>query len=791
MAGLLDSMFQLSAGIAERGLLMMDSALRTMQQTAERMAGVKPQGLPSTPPIDGPASLNDATSDLANRLFRLWWSIRHSPQDTSAAWKDIVHAVRESFGGIDLDDPRQWMLLPIDLPLSLGTLMTQQSLRGLYAGQIVGPRHMLDFAQYMAENLTDVHVFVSLQYKDLLKRYDEVIAKNPGDAEARLGRARTYLKMGLYPEAVQDFRTAAESPGHRATALRDSAVASYRAGRFRESIVDGVGALRADPSNKRAHYWLWLAAQKSGGYTTDVPESMRVDVKAGRSHPTVMFEDVAAKIGLDKTAGSRGTAVFDLDGDGYLDIVVASAHGGCSVYRNNGNGTFSDISVGSGLDECVNTFTITVGDYNNDGLDDLYITRLGFYPGDSVLYRNNGDGTFTDVTRETGTGCWGASFAAHWVDYNCDGNLDLFVCTNIGGVFDRTGPNRLFRNNGDGTFTDVSLEAGIDTNAPTIGACWGDYNNDGYPDVFVSSGLGRSKLFRNNGDGTFTDVSREAGFDNIDIGTVAFWCDYDNDGKLDLVQCTWSPEDDVLDTLFQGKGPAHGKPMRIYQNNGDGTFTLKNRELGISGCFGTMSANFGDFDNDGYVDFLLGNGDPHMNRTEPPIILQYDQVTGQYRNATFTSGLPFTGKGHGANLADLAGDGRVCLIMASGGAYPGDLMTMSVFRPVSLPGNYLNVRLVGTTSNRNALGARVRLDAGGRSQYRHVSGGAGFGCLPYEQHFGLGRIETVDSLEIVWPSGVKQRIHNLPSNTTIRITEGRAEWEEVYKAKQMAAELSA
>jgi hypothetical protein len=129
--------------------------------------------------------------------------------------------------------------------------------------------------------------------------------------------------------------------------------------------------------------------------------------------------------------------------------------------------------------------------------------------------------------------------------------------------------------------------------------------------------------------------------------------------------------------------------------------------------------------------------------------------------------------------------------MASGGAYPGDLMTMSVFRPVSLPGNYLNVRLVGTTSNRNALGARIRLDAGGRSQYRHVSGGSGFGCLPYEQHFGLGKIETVDSLEIIWPGGLIQRIDSLPSNTTVRITEGRAEWEEVYKPKQMVAELSA
>jgi hypothetical protein len=169
-----------------------------------------------------------------------------------------------------------------------------------------------------------------------------------------------------------------------------------------------------------------------------------------------------------------------------------------------------------------------------------------------------------------------------------------------------------------------------------------------------------------------------------------------------------------------------------------------------------------------------------MNRTEPPTALEYDEESGQYRNITFAAGLPFVGKGHGANLADLAGDGRLSLVMASGGAYPGDLMTMSVFRPKTLPGNYLNVRLTGTTSNRNAIGARLRLDAGGRSRHHLVAGGSGFGCLPYEQHFGLGKCDRVDAIEIWWPSGLRQRLEELPVNTTIRIVEGRQSWKEVY-----------
>jgi ASPIC and UnbV len=151
-----------------------------------------------------------------------------------------------------------------------------------------------------------------------------------------------------------------------------------------------------------------------------------------------------------------------------------------------------------------------------------------------------------------------------------------------------------------------------------------------------------------------------------------------------------------------------------------------------------------------------------------------------FHNVTFAAGMPFTGKGHGANMADLAGDGRLHLIVGSGGLYPGDLLTTTVFRPKRLPGNYLNVRLMGTRSNRDAIGARLRLQAGGRAQHRLVSGGTGFGCLPYEQHFGLGTIMQIEWLEIRWPSGHLQRLEQLPLNQSIRIVEGKAGWEAVY-----------
>jgi len=780
MANFLDSMIKASTRIAEAGIVMADATFRAMQSAVARLSGQNHAGGPVQPPVNGPETLDEAIAELSNRLMRIALDFQLKPESIADAGKEMLHSLKASSSGLELGDPRFLAALPLQIPLSFATLMTQLSLRGIYTTSILGPERSIRFARYMADSFADIHVFTSLQYKERIERLSETLEKNPDDHPARLRLGQTYIKTGLYEKAVAELALACESPSLRAEALHESAIANYRAGRFEQAARDADASMRENSSNLNTRWWLWLSSRKLGGYPSDVPDEHRMELKAGLHKPKVEFEDVATRIGLDKTSGGRGTAVFDLDGDGYLDVVISSAHGGINVYRNNHDGTFSDVSVGSGLDECVNSFGVAVGDYNNDGLDDLYVTRLGFYVGDSLLYRNNGDGTFTDVTAQAGVSCWGPSFSAQWVDYDCDGNLDLFVANNIAGMFDRKNPNRLFHNNGDGTFTEVSEKAGLHTLSTTIGSAWGDFNNDGYPDVFLSAGVGRSQLYRNNGDGTFTDVTAEAGIDDVCFGSVSYWLDYDDDGWLDLVQNVWSPGDDMIRTMMNGEGPPEGRPLRIYHNNRDGTFTLKDRELGLTGCFGTMSGNAGDFNNDGRIDFLLGNGDPHMDRTEPQVILE-DDGTGHYNNVSFAAGLPVTGKGHGANLADLAGDGRLCLILASGGAYPADLLTVSVFRPTTLPGNYLNVRLVGTRSNRNAVGARLKLEAGGRSQHRLVSGGSGFGCLPYEQHFGLGSLTQVDVLEISWPSGLRQRFVNLPFNDTIRITEGKDGWEPVYK----------
>jgi tetratricopeptide (TPR) repeat protein len=759
----------------ENGLIGFDTALRQMQSVVGQLAGQPAATKPQEAPLEGPADIDTATSALANRLLRLTLSSNRSL--IAKSWH-ALDAVFRSLPRNILWSPQDWFVLPLQLPITVSRLTVRETLRALFTLRAVRPELWGDFFNFTMEVFSDLHVYFSLQYGAELERYRQYLQQYPNDAQAHLECGRMLMKCGLFQEAIDELEIAVRAPAVQRRACYESLVANYCLGQYARAISYGVACLEQDLTDERARYWLWLAAQKAGGYPPIVREDMRMDVVAGFYPTTVELENVAAEIGLDKTSGGRGTAVFDSNGDGTLDVVIAGAHAGCSLYRNNGDGTFTDISTGSGLDRCVYSFALAVGDYDNNGLADLFISGMGFFDGQGLLMRNNGDGTFTEVTKEAGLGMWGPAFVATWVDYDRDGYLDLFVVNNLGGLFNGKIPNRLFHNNGDGTFTDVTGEANLNTLWPTIGATWGDFRNDGWPDLFISN-FGRAQLFRNNGGGTFTDVSCDAGIDSPPvIGGVCLCCDIDDDGWLDIVQFTYSRPHDAIYTLRTGQGPGDGTPMRVFRNNRDGTFTDIAPQLGLTGCWGTMSGTVGDFNNDGYLDLLLGNGDPSIDRTEPSVLLE--NAGHRFRNVTFAAGLPFTGKGHGANMADLTGDGRLHLIVAGGGLYPGDLLTATVHRPKRLPGNYLNVRLVGTRSNRDAIGARLSLQAGGRKQHRLVSGGSGFGCLPCEQHFGLGELTQIDSLEIRWPSGHLQRLDQPPVNQTLRIFEGKAGWEAVY-----------
>jgi tetratricopeptide (TPR) repeat protein len=784
MASLGDSIWrdllQVSLQIMENGLGSVDATLRPVQSALAQLAGEAPATSSRQAPVMGPADSAAAISELANRLLR---RIRASNRTSTSWWWDALEAAYRSLPHDIAWNPRRWVVLPLQLPVSVSTLAAQEGLRALVTLEAVRPELWGDFLNFVVEIFSDLQVYFSLQYGEELERYRRHLQHYPNDARARLECGRTFMKCGLFREAVDTLESSTHDPAVQRQANYESLVAHYRLGDYWRAIRHGIACLEQDLTDERARYWLWLAARKAGGYPAAVRQELRMDVVDGYQPTMLEMEEVAAAIGLDKTSGGRGTAVFDATGDGTLDVVIAGAHAGCSLFRNNGDGTFTDISTGSGLDRCVYAFALAVGDYDNNGLPDLFISGLGFFNGQSILMRNNGDGTFTDVTDAAGLRMWGPAFTATWVDYDGDGYLDLFVVNNLGGLFDRKTPNRLFHNNGDGTFTEVTGAAGLTTMWPSLGAAWGDFRNIGRADLFISN-LGRAQLFHNNGNGTFTDVSRTAGIDAPVIGSGCLCCDIDDDGWLDIVQFTYSRPDDAIYTLRTGHGPDGGTPMRVFRNNRDGTFTDIAPQLGLNGCWGTMSGTAGDINNDGRIDFLLGNGDPGMDRTEAAILLENDGR--RFHNVTFTAGLPFTGKGHGVNMADLAGDGRLHLIVGAGGLYPGDLLTTAVYRPKRLPGNYLNVRLVGTSGNRDAIGARLRLRAGGREQHRLVSGGSGFGCLPFEQHFGLGAVTQIEWLEIRWPGGHVQRFDQPPSNQSIRIVEGHACWETLYPDRAAA-----
>ncbi len=775
---LLDSFVRATGPVVESGLTVADRMLGGMRSVVRTMANMGSARPAPKPPQGSPANLDTAISEVANRILRFARFTRLRPGRIALAYEDLSGAARKNRLRLET---RDWLALPAELPLSIASLAVQEGLRAVTSAQATPPERWVDFLDFVVETFSDLHIYFSLQYDEELERWKQCVRKNPEDARARLELGRTYMKCGLFEQASRELDIAARTPEFRRRALYERTVSLYKCARYRDAIRDATKCLAMRPDSERARYWLWLSAQQSGGYPEDVPRNLRMEAKDGRHPTSLRLKEVAAELGLDKVSGGRGTAIFDFDGDGYLDVVIAGAHSGCSLFRNNGDGTFEDISVGSGLDDCVYGFGVSAGDYDNDGRPDLYVTSLGFYNGEGRLFHNNGDGTFTDVTKDAGVDFWGPGFTATWIDYDLDGRLDLFVANNVGGLFDRKTRNRLFHNNGDGTFTEVGAEAGLHTPWPTIGAAWGDISNNGYPDLIVS-GMGRAQLFRNNGDGTFTDISREAGIDAPAIGSAVLWCDVDNDGWLDIIQFTYSRPGDAIHTLRHGHGPPGGFPPRIFLNNRDGTFRLASERFGITGCWGTMSACAGDVTNSGYQDLFLGNGDPGIDRNEASVLLENDG-NGRFRNVSFSAGLPFNGKGHGVNMADFAGDGRLHLVVASGGLYPGDLQTSSVYCPVSTLGNYLNVRLTGVESNRDAIGSRINLRAGSRDQHRLVSGGSNFGCLPCEQHFGLGDLAQAERLEIRWPHGRKQVVHHPPVNTTIGIEEGKPGWRAIYPAK--------
>jgi len=495
-----------------------------------------------------------------------------------------------------------------------------------------------------------------------------------------------------------------------------------------------------------------------------------------------------------------GVALFDYNNDGLLDVFFTNGADIPSLekkdpnywnrlFKNNGDGTFTDVTEKAGVQGSGYSMGVAAGDYDNDGFVDLYITGLNR----NQLLHNNGDGTFTDVTAKAGVQgmvpnigkAW--SVGAGWFDYNNDGLLDLFVtnylnynisnaklCAQEGlpaycSPVDFLGtPNILYRNNGDGTFTDVSQQSGISKYVGKgMGMAVADYDNDGFMDVFVANDTFENYLFHNKGDGTFTNTALAAGvaynaFGNPIAGMAADFRDIDNDGKPD-----------IFETAMFGEG------FPLYKNLGSGQFQEVTAASGLAALTSRSTAwGLGafDFDNDGWKDLFTTNSDildnsmrlAHRPYPLPNRVfrnsgnLKFDDVSSG-AGASFQASAPH----RGAAFGDLNNDGKIDVVVNVLNGPPEIWMNRSESH-----NHWILLKLVGVKSNRDGLGTKVKITTSQGSQYNEATTAVGYNSSSDKRvHFGLGTASTVDSIELTWPSGIKQVVKGVKADQVLTVTE--------------------
>lgn len=555
---------------------------------------------------------------------------------------------------------------------------------------------------------------------------------------------------------------------------------------------------------------------------------------------SVRFEDVTLESGIEfyhrqggtmlnaisEVVGS-GACMGDYDNDGFVDIYAVNGSGYINfygkkwwwykdpyntLYHNNGDGTFTDVTEKAGVGYKGWGMGCAWGDYDNDGNLDLYVTNHGA----NVLYHNNGGGTFTDVTEKAGVGDKGWGMGCAWGDYNNDGYLDIYIANYL--EFDKTmnpaEPNSafkietpllmdsrlydsqrnvLYRNKGDGTFTDVTDKAGVG-NSPgkSMGVVFLDFNEDGYQDIYVVNDNSRNVLYVNNGTGTFTDVGGTLGVDSPLSGMGVTVGDYDNDGDFDIFS-TYTQKDTNM--LYKNTRMDSGKKTKDYSLS---KFVDVTVDAGLGedvsvGYFG-WGTEFLDYDNDGYLDIFVANGHPMVDFDDPKSTIgQRNQLFKNHGDGSFleVSGnageglMPYT-TSRGVTIGDYDNDGDVDVFVLNNNAYATLLQNVG-----GNTHNWLTIKLRGTKSNRDAIGAKIKVVAGQLSQTREVRSGSSYlSQSDMRLHFGLSTLSKVDMIEIRWPSGITERLQDIKANQFIEIIEGEGSFRVIDSAKKTDARLS-
>lgn len=548
--------------------------------------------------------------------------------------------------------------------------------------------------------------------------------------------------------------------------------------------------LKLAPDDLNAMWLLNVAYMTLGEYPAGVPEQWRIPPEAlAAEYDIKRFKEIAPSLGLNVVGLSGGAVVEDFNNDGFLDIMASSwgLQDQLALFINTGDGSFADQTTEAGLEGIVSGLNLVHADYDNDGKVDVFVLR-GAWLGDghpNSLLRNLGDGRFEDVTESSGILSFHPTQTAAWGDYNNDGFLDLF----IGNETSREGgPHscELFRNNGDGTFTDVTRSAGLPVMDYVKAVVWGDYNNDGWLDLYVSNWQNANLLFQNQGpnaDGShgFVDVAAEAGVQEPIISFPAWFWDYNNDGWLDLFVSGWKASAGDIAAEYMDV-PGKAELPRLYRNRGDGTFENVTEAARLDRVMYTMGSNFGDLDNDGYLDFYVGTGDPDFRSLMPNRMFR--NAGGDYfQDVTASGGFGHLQKGHGVAYGDLDNDGDQDIYTVIGGAYEGDIFGNALFENPGHGNHWITLQLIGTTSNRSAIGARVKVvidtPTGERAIHRVVGTGGSFGASSLQLEIGLGDATAIQSIEVYWPaSDANQSFSSVLMDTAYTIREGADDIEE-------------
>ena len=626
---------------------------------------------------------------------------------------------------------------------------------------------------------------------DTLTKAYELLPKLSGkipleaENELRYRLALAYLRLGESQNCCAQNTADSCIMPIRGEGIHRRRQGSKQAIQFFEEVL--ANASTTSPVWLKSKWLLNLAHMTIEGYPHDVPHEYRISPDVFNSDEAwPRFVNVAPKMDLETFNLLGGVIVDDFNGDLHLDIMASTYDptGQMRCFLSNGDGSFNDATEESQLAGILGGINMEQADYNNDGHVDIFVFR-GAWCGESgrhpnSLLRNNGDGTFSDVTFAAGLESKShPTQTGAWADYDNDGYLDLYVGNEHYG--DVHAPSQLFHNNGDGTFTDVAASAGVENWRFAKGVSWGDYDHDRFPDLYVSNMLGLNRLYHNQGDGTFVDVAEQAGVALPKASFPTWFWDYNNDGHLDIYVATnLGGSKSLANVVDSYMGVSFkGETARLYQGNGSGRFRDVARQANLEQHVLPMGVNFGDLDNDGYLDFYLGTGYPDYEALMPNV-MYHNQGGERFADITFSGGFGHLQKGHGIAFADLDNDGDQDVYAQLGGAYPGDRFSDALFENPGSANHWIAVRLIGTQSNRSAIGAQIKVTIDGRDSqiFRTVNSGGSFGANPLRQTIGIGKAENVQRLEIFWPtSGKTQEFHDLPADVLIRIVEDEDEFQ--------------